>query len=206
VYCHGALSRVIFMPPGTFAVTSAKYVSSASRPCGCPRSTWPANVTTPDSLRNKTKLPYYGCCRAPGRTVPFTPAHIVVDQRGEFPFVEIGPPPRNGGHRVAGRALRQKERRVVALPISTMEPEFRCYTEIPATATSVRPPQVTMRVVLFSRRSHHLRLAVLVDHDCFHRVQVIRIVGPTTTLIRSSNQPKGCRSRERSICQPIRPI
>ena len=30
-----------------------------------------------------------------------------------------------------------------------------------------------MRVVLFSRRGHRLRLAVLVDHDGFHRVQVI---------------------------------
>jgi len=45
------------MPFGAFAVTSAKYVSSASLLCGCPGSTWPVNVTTPNSWRNKTKLP-----------------------------------------------------------------------------------------------------------------------------------------------------
>ena len=124
-------------------------------------------------LAEQHQVAIHGCRRTPRRTVPFTPAHVVVDQRGEFLFVDVRPTPRDGGHRVAGRPLRQKERRVVALPITTPEPEFRRHTEIPTTTTGVRPPQVTMRVVLFSRRGDRVRLAVLVDHDCFHRVQVI---------------------------------
>jgi len=54
------------MPFGTFAVTSARYVSSASLLRGCPGSTWPVNVTTPNSLRNKTKLPFTDAAGLPG--------------------------------------------------------------------------------------------------------------------------------------------
>ena len=124
-------------------------------------------------LAEQDQVSVHGCRRAPGRAVLFTPAHVVVDQRGEPLFVEVRPTPRNGGHRVAGRPLRQKQRRVVALAVPTTEPELRRHAEVPATATGVRPPQVTMRIVLVSHRGHRLRLAALVDHDGFHRVQVI---------------------------------
>ena len=33
----------------------------------------------------------HGCRRAPGRAVPFAPAHVVADQRGEVLFVEVRP-------------------------------------------------------------------------------------------------------------------
>ena len=56
------------------------------------------------------------------------------------------------------------------------EPELRCHTEVPTTATGVRQPQVTMGIIRFSRRSHRLRLAVLADHDRFHRVEVVGYV------------------------------